>query len=135
MHKEAERVEPITLILAALAAGASSGILDSLKDSAKEAATAAYQRVHDLVRRRFRGNASAEVMLAEHQADPETYAGPLAKKLSQAGAADDTELVAAATALMELIDQTAAKAGKYNVTMNNVQGAQVGDGNTQVNHF
>jgi hypothetical protein len=128
-------MEPITLILAALAAGASSGVLDSLKDSAKEAATAAYQRVHDLVRQRFRGNASAEVMLAEHQADPETYAGPLAKKLSQAGAADDTELVAAATALMELIDQTGAKAGKYNVTMSNVQGAQVCDGNTQVNHF
>ena len=81
----------------------------------KDKAKAAYQRLHDLVRRRFRGNPSAEIVLSEYQADPETYAAPLAKKLTQAGI--DAELVAVATSLMELVDQAGARSGKYNVTV------------------
>jgi hypothetical protein len=128
-------MDPITLIVAALAAGASAGAIDALKDNAKEAAKAAYGRLHDLVRHRFRGNASAEVILAEHQADPETYAAPLAKKLTEAGAGQDGDLVATAKTLMELVDKAGARVGKYNVTIHGGQGIQVGDGNIQVNKF
>jgi hypothetical protein len=49
-------MDPITLIIAALAAGASAGTIDALKDNAKEAATAAYGKLQDLVKRRFGGN-------------------------------------------------------------------------------
>lgn len=128
-------MEPITLILTALATGASAGALDVLKDDVKDKAKAAYERLHDLVGQRFRGNPSAEIMLSEHQADPETYAVPLAKKLSEAGAGDDAELVATARALMELLDQAGARSGKYNVTVKDSKGVQVGDGNLQVNKF
>jgi hypothetical protein len=128
-------VESITLILTALAAGASTGTLDALKDDAKDRARAVYAKLHGLVRHRFRGNPSAEMVLSEHQTDPETYAAPLAKKLTQAGAGDDAELVATAKALMELIDQPGAKSGKYNVTIKDSKGVQVGDGNFQVNKF
>jgi hypothetical protein len=130
-----ERMDPITLIVAALAAGVSAGAIDALKDNAKEAAKAANGKLRDLVRRRFRGNASAEVILAEHQADPETYAAPLAKKLTEAGAADDTDLIAAAKALMELVDKAGARAGQYNVAIHGGQGIQIGDHNTQTNTF
>ncbi|HEY6788182.1 MAG TPA: hypothetical protein VI365_12825 [Trebonia sp.] len=130
-----ERMDPITLIVAALAAGASAGAIDALKDDVKESARAAYGRLRDLVRRRLRGNASAEVILAEHNADPKIYEAPLAKKLAEAGAGDDTELVAAAKALMELVDQKGAKSGKYNVTIRDSKGVQVGDGNLQINTF
>ena len=128
-------MDPITLIVAALAAGAASGALDGLKDDVKEAATAAYRKLSGLVKRRFHGNASAEMVLAEHEADPATYEAPLAKKLTEAGAGDDGELVAAAKALMDLVDQAGAKAGKYNVTVKDSKGVQVGDGNIQVNTF
>jgi hypothetical protein len=130
-----ERMEPVSLIVAALAAGGSAGAIDALKDNAKEAAKAAYGKLHDLVRRRFRGNVGAEVVLAEHQADPQTYAAPLAKKLAEAGAADDADLVAAAQALMELVDRAGARARKYNVTIHGGQGIQIGDHNTQTNTF
>ena len=126
-------MEEVSLILTALAAGASLGALDALKDDVKDKARAAYAKLHDLVRRRFRGNASAEMVLSEHQADPETYAAPLAKKLTEAGV--DAELVAAARALLELVDQAGAKSGKYNVTIKDSKGVQVGDGNFQVNRF
>jgi hypothetical protein len=128
-------MDPITLVVTALAAGASAGAVDALKEDVRGSVKAAYERVHDLVKRRFRGNASAEVILAEHQADPKTYGAPLAKKLSEAGAGDDASLVAAATALMELLDHKGARAGKYNVTIENSKGVQAGDGNLQINKF
>ena len=111
------------------------GALDALKDDVKDKAKALYVKLHDLVRRRLRGNASAEVILSEHQADPQTYAAPLAKKLAEAGAGGDAELVAAARALMDLVDQAGARSGKYNVMIGDSKGIQVGDGNVQANKF
>ena len=128
-------MDEVSLILTALAAGATGGALDALKDDVKDKAHAAYAKLRDLVKRRFRGNAGAEVILSEHQADPETYAAPLGKKLAEAGAGSDAELVATARALMELVDQAGARSGKYNVTIKDSKGVQVGDGNIQVNKF
>jgi len=64
-------MEDVTLILTALAAGASAGALDALKDDVRDKAKAVYGKLHGLVRQRFRGNASAEIILSEHQADAE----------------------------------------------------------------
>jgi RIP homotypic interaction motif len=75
---EVKRMEPVTLIVTALAAGTSAGALDALKDD---------------------------------------------------------DLVAAAKTLLELVDQSGAKSGKYNVTIKDSHGVQVGDGNFQVNKF
>jgi hypothetical protein len=54
---------------------------------------------------------------------------------TEAGAAQDDDLVAAAKALLELIDQSGPKSGKYNVKIKDSKGVQVGDGNLQVNKF
>jgi hypothetical protein len=128
-------MEEGSLILTALAAGATGGALDALKDDVKDKAKAVYVKLHDLVRRRFGGNANAEVILSKHQADPQAYAAPLAKKLTEAGADGDAELVATARALMELVDQAGARSGKYNVAIKESKGIQVGDRNIQVNKF
>ena len=45
-------MEPVTLILAALTAGASAGALDALKDDAKDKAKAAYAKLQGLVKKR-----------------------------------------------------------------------------------
>jgi roadblock/LC7 domain-containing protein len=128
-------MDPITLIVAALVAGAASGALDEVKDGAKAGVKAAYAKLRALASKRVAGNQSAEGALAEIEADPETWKAPLAAKLTQLGAANDTDLVAAAKEFMELVDQAGAKAGKYNVTITGSQGVQVGDGNTQFNRF
>jgi hypothetical protein len=128
-------MDPVTLIVTALAAGASAGVLDALKDNAKDAAKAAYAKLRGLVRTRVAGNPGAELALAEHQADPENWAAPLKAKLTLVGAGDDAELVAAAQALMDLVDRAGAKAGKYHVTISGGQGVQVGEGNVQHNTF
>jgi hypothetical protein len=128
-------MDPITLIVTALAAGASAGVIDAMKDSAKDAARAAYARLRGLVSKRVAGNPGAELALAEHDADPGNWEAPLSAKLAQAGAAGDADLVAAAQALMDLIDQAGANSGKYNVTIKDSKGVQVGDHGYQVNTF
>jgi hypothetical protein len=128
-------MDPITLIITALAAGASAGVIDALKDDVKGSVKAAYGRLRDLVKRRFQGNASAEIILAEYEADPMTYEAPLTKKLAEAGAGDDVDLMAEAKALMELLNQEGAKSGKYNVTIKDSKGVQIGDGSLQINKF
>jgi hypothetical protein len=125
--------DAVALIVSALASGASAGALDALKDDVKAPAKAAYAKLHDLVKKLFHGNAAAEVILAEHQADPKTFEAGLAKKLTTAGAADDDALVAAAQAFMELMDHTGAMAGKYSLSIKDSTNIQVGDGTTQYN--
>jgi hypothetical protein len=128
-------MDQITLIVTALAAGASAGTIDALRDDVKESAKASYRKLHDLVKRRFTGNARAEAVLAKYQGDPKTWEAPLAKELADAGADDDADLAAAARALMELVDQNGAESGKYNVTIKDSKGVQVGDDNLQINTF
>ena len=128
-------MEPITLLVTALAAGASAGTIDALKDNAKEAATAAYARLRGLARKRVAGRPDGQLALERYEAAPQKWEAVLTDELTAAGAANDAELVTAARALMELIDQAGAKSGKYNVTIKDSKGVQVGDGNVQVNRF
>jgi hypothetical protein len=64
---------------------------------------------------------------------------PADRRTRRAGAADDADLVAAAEALMKLVDGDGdgdgARAGKYKVTIKDSKGVQVGDGGFQINHF
>jgi len=128
-------MDPITLIVAALAAGASAGAIEALKDDVKDAAKAAYAKLRGLVRKRVAGRSDGELALERYEAAPQKWESVLTGELTEAGAADDADLVAAAKALMELVDGAGARAGKYNVTINDSKGVQVGDGNLQVNTF
>ena len=124
-------MDPVTLIVAALAAGAALG----LKDTASAGVQDAYAGLKALVKKRFAGRPKGELVLAEHEAAPETWEKPLAAELATAGADRDGELVAAAQALMRLVDEAGSRAGKYAVSIRDSQGVQVGDRNTQINRF
>jgi len=128
-------VDPITLIITALAAGASAGVIDALKDNAKDAARAAYAKLRGLASKRVAARPDGNLALDRYETAPRTWEAVLASELTEAGAADDADLVAAARALMDLLDQAGARAGKYNVTITGGQGVQVGDGNVQFNRF
>jgi hypothetical protein len=124
-------MDPITLIVTALAAGAASG----LQDSASSAVTSAYAGLKALVKKHLSGMPSGEVALAEYEAAPGVWERPLAAQLKVAGAGRDAELVAAAQTLMRLIDEAGSRAGKYAVDVEGSQGVQVGDSNIQHNTF
>jgi hypothetical protein len=124
-------MDPVTLIVTALAAGAAS----ALQDGAAQAVKDAYARLKGLVKRRFAARPKGELVLAEHEVAPQTWQAPLAAELSAAGAESDADLVAAAQALMSLVDEAGSRSGKYAVTVSDSQGVQVGDHNTQTNTF
>lgn len=122
-------MDPITLIVTALAAGAVSGVTESASSAVKDA----YASLKALVRRRLAGQPDAELVLARHEQAPETWQAPLAAALGDAGADRDADLVAAAQALLHLVD--AAGAGKYAVDVRGAQGVQIGDQGRQDNVF
>ena len=124
-------MDPITLILTALAAGAALG----LQDTASVAVKDGYTALKTLVKRRFGGRADAELVLAKHEQDPDIWQAPLRAELAEAGADSDPDLVEAAQALMRLIDQVGVRAGKYTVDVRGAQGVQTGDHNRQDNVF
>jgi hypothetical protein len=124
-------MDPITLIVTALAAGATSGVTDTLSSAVKDA----YINLIALVKKRFAGRSDAELVLAKHENAPQTWQAPLAAELSEAGAGRDSDLVAAAQALMSLVDATGSLAGKYVVNVRGSQGVQIGDHNKQQNVF
>ena len=124
-------MDPITLIVAALAAGAAVGITDTASSAIKDA----YAGLKALVRKRLAGRPDAELVLARHAEAPTTWEGPLAAELSAAGADTDPDLIQAAQALMRLADESGYRAGKYSVDVRGSQGVQVGDQNIQHNIF
>jgi uncharacterized protein YfaP (DUF2135 family) len=128
-------MDPVTLIVTALAAGASAGTLEALKDDVKAAVKRAHANLRGLVKKRLAGRPDGELALERHDSAPQKWESVLAGELTEAGAADDADLVAAAKALMQLVDGTGARAGKYNITIEGSKGVQVGDGNVQVNEF
>ena len=124
-------MDPVTLIVAALAAGVPS----ALQDDAKETVKAALGRLRALAKKRLAMRPGGEFMLTQHELTPEVYERPLVYELGEAGAGADTELVGAAQELMKLLDERGTAAGKYAVSIQNSAGVQVGDHNTQHNTF
>ncbi len=123
-------MEPVTLVVAALAAGAASGA----GETAAAAVRDAYEGLKRLVSARLAGRRAAEVALAEHEADPDTWRAPLEKELLETGAGADPEVVEAARRLLDLVD--GGRGGnRYTVDLRGAQGVQVGDRNQQLNQF
>ena len=125
------RVDPITLIVTALAAGAALGAQDTVSAMVKDA----YAGLKVLVRRRLGSRPGAELVLARHEQAPETWQAPLMAELAETGADGDRDLIAAAQALLDLVGGAEGRAGKYTVDVRGAQGVQIGDSNRQDNVF
>ena len=100
-------MEPISLILAALLAGAAK--------AAGNAAPDAYNALKTLIKRKFAGEPKAEMVLEEYETDPETYEAPLKKKLAEAAADQDKEIIKATQELLKQLKPEESAAGKFNL--------------------
>ena len=92
-------MDPISLIVAALATGAST----ALKDTAGDAIDT-YNGLKSLLKRKFGGEPLAESVLDNHEQAPEVWEKPLEQQLGESGAGDDEAIVQAAQKLLELAD-------------------------------
>ncbi|MFL1380792.1 MULTISPECIES: hypothetical protein [unclassified Nocardiopsis] len=125
-------MDPITLIVAALTAGAVSGVTDAASSAVKDA----YTGLRDLVKKRLGGEDSAgEIVLKHHEASPETWKAPLAEILKEKKVDNDPDLLRAAQELMSLLDSEGTASNKYKVDLRGAKGVQVGDFNSQTNKW
>ncbi len=117
-------MDPVTLILTALAAGAAA----SVKDTAGEAVKDGYNGLKALIRNKLVGKPKAEAALVDYEDDPETYEKPLKKALTEVHVDQEKGIIEAAQRLMTLVQPQQAAMGKYNVQITgNVQGYAQGD--------
>jgi hypothetical protein len=130
-EKPRSEMEPITLIVTALAAGAGSAVHDGAAAALKQA----YHALTEKARTRLSRQQNGGIVLTEYEKDPATWEAPLSKALEAAGADSDAELIAAAEALLTLTDEAGSSRGKYVVHAWGNQGTQIGDNNSQDNTF
>lgn len=119
-------MEPTTLIVSALAAGAAAGLTETTTQAVKDA----YGGLKGLIQKHFAGNAKAEMVLAEYEQEPETWKAPLEKQLAETGAAQDPAVVDQAQKVLKLIQPQQVAQGKYNVQIGEAKGVVMGDNAT-----
>lgn len=125
-------MDPIYLIESALVAGAAA----STQDTANQVVKDAYNSLKTLLSRFFADKPKAQVILDEHESDPETYEKPLKKVLTEAYADQNTELLTAAKQVIALVQPQQMGVGKYTIQNNGpVQGQTIGEHNTITQHF
>lgn len=125
-------MDPVTLIVTALAAGAASGLGDTVSQAVKDA----YGALKSLVRDRLGGHAVGEMALEQHEQAPDTWREPLTSQLRAAGIAPGDDVVALAQRLIELITvENPSALGKYTVDASSATAVQIGDHATQHNTF
>ena len=122
-------MEPISLILAALVAGATAAV----KDTAGQAVKDAYKGLKDLMKKKFEGDPVAQVLVdakPEQIKDAEVL---LKNSITKAGVEKDDAIIKAAEEIMKKEDPEGASTGKYD--LRGAKGVQVGNQNTQTNTF
>lgn len=117
----------VEMILAALAAGAAAGTTDT----AKTAVIDAYTGLRDVLRARLADRRRADQMLDAVPAESGKWQSKLGAHLLESGAAHDDDILAAARALLALVDPTGVAAGKYHVEA--IHAGQVHVGDTTLN--
>jgi hypothetical protein len=124
-------MDPVMLIVSALAAGAAA----AAKDTAGQAVKDAYSGLKALLARKLGGRPTAATILDEHEKAPDVWEKPLEHELMESGVVDDEDLVRAAQAVMASADPQGAQIGKYNVVIKGGKGIAIGDHQTVTMSF
>lgn len=130
---EVEPMDPVSLVIAALVAGAAAGF----GKVASDVVTDAYSTLKSGLKRLFgtandsEGAALVDAVSNEPQSDTKA----LRVKLDQIDVADKEDLIKAAQDVLAKADPAGHAAGKYTVTVSNSQGVVTGDHSTQTNTF
>ena len=124
-------MDPVTLIVAAVAAGAGAGLTDAASSTVRDA----YQGLTEPAAPPVRRQPTGGDRLAQAEQDPQTWEAPLRKYVADSGADRDGTVLEAAQRLMALLDTAGSQAGKYQIDARYAQGAQFGDHNVQTITF
>jgi hypothetical protein len=111
-------MEPIEVILAALAAGAITGATDVAGTAIKDA----YKALVSLITKKFGSNKEAKSHLDNYLKDTETWEKPAKKALQESKIDKDDQAVALARELLKLV-KSKQEASEHHIEINgNIQG-------------
>lgn len=124
----------VELILAALATGAAAGVSESAGSAVRDA----YAGLRDALRRRAAPDGpdggTPEPLEAE-EVEPGLWEARMRGRLVETGADRDERVLAAARLLLERAGAAGAPRTGHTVDAEQARGVQIGDHNTQTNHF
>lgn len=100
-------MDDLTLILNALAIGASTGLQQTAGVVIKDA----YAGFKTLIQQKFTDKPNAKLALTEYEHDPETWIAPLTKTIEQTHLDQDADIINAAKNLLALIHNQEAISG------------------------
>jgi hypothetical protein len=124
-------MEPISLILAALAAGASAGISGTMSRAVEDA----YASLKAKVVQALRGDHESLKVLEQHDARPQLFRDQMGQIVSSRGLHEDADLLRAAQSFLAGLDPAGAAKGRYSIDARDSQGLVAGDHNTVTQHF
>ncbi|MEH2052055.1 hypothetical protein [Nostoc sp.] len=122
-------MEPISLIIAALGAGA----IAAAKDTATTAVKDAYQGLKGLIKKKFEGDVLGQAMVDAKPEEIKQAEGLLKDKITKAGADQDAAIIQAA---QELLNQVKEQPGGQQIITQNISNvkyaATSGSGNASI---
>jgi P2-related tail formation protein len=104
-------MDPLSLILTAVAAGASA----ALKESAADVVKGAYEKLRGLLRAKLGGRPRGEMVLEAYEEDPDSAEKLFGKELRESGADADEQIIEAAKELADLVAPEASRSYTMNV--------------------
>ncbi len=110
-------MEPINLILLALATGASINLNKTISSITSEPAKECHAELLKLLNRRFTGKPQASEILADYESDPAMFEKPMKLILLEANIDKDQEIVKSAQKLMQSTQTQQALLRNYNVQL------------------
>lgn len=117
-------MDPISTILAALAAGAVAAAKETTGNAIKDV----YEGLKSLIKQKFGDKPFAKTAVDAHATEPQQAEAVLRPALKEAAADQDTELLAAAKALLAKADSDGSISRRYSLqTTGDVQGVVQGD--------
>ncbi|MEU6974890.1 MULTISPECIES: hypothetical protein [unclassified Streptomyces] len=126
----------VELILAALATGAAAGVSESAGTAVRDA----YAGLRDALRRRAAPEGAGDdtgtrELPAAEETEPGLWEARMRGRLVETGADRDERVLAAARLLLERAEAAGARRAGPVVNAEQAKGVQIGDHNTQTNHF
>lgn len=124
-------MDPVSLIVAALAAGAVAGAQNTATEVVKDA----YAALKGLVAGRLHGRRAGEVALAQHESQPAQWRAALEAELAAADAGQGMTVVRAARRGVGTGRPVRVTGGDYLVDVRGAHAVQIGNSNIQTNTF
>lgn len=121
-------MDPVTVIMTGLAAGAG----EVLKDGVKHSVIDAYRSLRDRVRELLGDDDDAQRALVAYEEAPDEWKDQLSGKLAESGADGDPEVISAADVLLSLLENAPMQSSRDNIAITDSQ-ITIGNHNHVIN--